>query len=42
MKVSTVCVCVHPLLRVIVKKQRHLGWNRENVFEHNSHGRFVH
>ena len=27
--VSTVCVCVHPLLCVIVKKQCHLLWDRE-------------
>ena len=35
-------VCVHPLLCVIVKKQCHLIWDRERVFEHKSHDRLVH
>ena len=35
-------VCVHPLLCVIVKKQRHLFCSVERSFVHKSHGRFVH
>ena len=39
---DSVCVCVHPLVCVIVKKHCHLLWNGERVIEHKSLGRFVH
>ena len=38
-------VCVHPLVvyeEEVVKKQCHLLWDRERIFEHKSHGRLVH